>query len=242
MSIVNPFVNRFKKEIICYGAAVYCREIRPILQEIGYDFTILVDDTPGLESPFEDKDLLHGFCDLKKWLHGRNVDDICFLITFSRPQGIYSKLDLQKRLVSEGLTPATLCARSADIDRTVELEPGVIVMRHATICGYTKIKSGTFINTKASIDHDCYIDEGSEISPGATVCGYCYLNKFSWVCAGATIGPRVTIGENSIIGAGATVLSDVLPNSVYVGTPARFLKENNLTPQNIKDHLEEIHE
>ncbi|MDH4460404.1 MAG: serine acetyltransferase [Flectobacillus sp.] len=45
-----------------------------------------------------------------------------------------------------------------------------------------------------------------------------------------TVGPnvvmfgRIVIGENSIIGAGAVVISDVPPNSVVVGNPARVIK------------------
>lgn len=37
----------------------------------------------------------------------------------------------------------------------------------------------------------------------------------------ATILPNVRIGENCIIGASATVTSDLEPNGVYVGTPAK---------------------
>jgi maltose O-acetyltransferase len=45
-----------------------------------------------------------------------------------------------------------------------------------------------------------------------------------WICAGAIILPRVTIYENSIIGAGAVVTKDVLANSLFGGSPAKFIK------------------
>lgn len=35
---------------------------------------------------------------------------------------------------------------------------------------------------------------------------------------------NIKIGDNSIIGAGSVVLSDVPPNSVFAGNPAKFLK------------------
>lgn len=37
----------------------------------------------------------------------------------------------------------------------------------------------------------------------------------------AMILPNVTIGENSIVGAGSVVLTDVRPNSIVIGVPAR---------------------
>ena len=42
----------------------------------------------------------------------------------------------------------------------------------------------------------------------------------------AIIRNGIKIGEDSIIGMGAVVLKDVEANSVMVGNPARFLREN----------------
>jgi acetyltransferase-like isoleucine patch superfamily enzyme len=46
-----------------------------------------------------------------------------------------------------------------------------------------------------------------------------------WVGAGAIIATGVTIGDNVVIGANAFVNSDVPSNSVYAGSPARFIKK-----------------
>lgn len=42
-----------------------------------------------------------------------------------------------------------------------------------------------------------------------------------------TIHPGVTIGDNATIGAGAVVISDVPPNSIAVGVPAKVVKWKN---------------
>ena len=43
-----------------------------------------------------------------------------------------------------------------------------------------------------------------------------------WIGHGVRIvGKNITIGENSIIGAGSLVISDVEPNSIVVGVPAK---------------------
>lgn len=46
----------------------------------------------------------------------------------------------------------------------------------------------------------------------------------AWLGAGAVVLPGVNIGENSVIGANSVVTTDVPPNAVYAGIPARFKK------------------
>jgi len=46
-----------------------------------------------------------------------------------------------------------------------------------------------------------------------------------WIGDSAIICKGVTIGENSIIGAGAVVSSNIPPNSIAVGNPARVVKQ-----------------
>lgn len=46
-----------------------------------------------------------------------------------------------------------------------------------------------------------------------------------WIGANAVILHGVTIGDNSIIGANSVVNKNVKPNSVYAGSPAKFIKK-----------------
>ena len=45
-----------------------------------------------------------------------------------------------------------------------------------------------------------------------------------WICANATVTGSVTIGKNSVVAAGAVVTSDVPPDSVVAGVPAKVIK------------------
>ncbi|WP_171946642.1 acyltransferase [Flaviramulus basaltis] len=48
-----------------------------------------------------------------------------------------------------------------------------------------------------------------------------------WIGMSVSILPGVTIGENSIIGAGSVVTKSVPQNQIWVGNPAKLLKELN---------------
>ena len=51
------------------------------------------------------------------------------------------------------------------------------------------------------------------------------IKQRAWIGAGATILPGVTIGENSIVGAGAVVTTNVPPNTIVGGIPAKVIKK-----------------
>lgn len=65
-----------------------------------------------------------------------------------------------------------------------------------------------------------------------------------WVAHGATIGPGVTVGSGSVIGAGSVVLSDVPPESLAVGNPARSmslsLRANDPAPGASQGGVQEV--
>lgn len=56
--------------------------------------------------------------------------------------------------------------------------------------------------------------------------GYPTLEDDVWVGAGARILGPITIGARSVIGANAVVLTDVPPDSVAVGVPARIKRKH----------------
>lgn len=58
-----------------------------------------------------------------------------------------------------------------------------------------------------------------EYSAPITICDGC------WICSSSTICGGVTIGKNSIVAAGSVVLSDVPPNSIVAGIPAKVIRQ-----------------
>ncbi len=45
-----------------------------------------------------------------------------------------------------------------------------------------------------------------------------------WIGMNVFINPGIVIGDNSVIGANSVVTHDILANSIYAGSPARFIK------------------
>ena len=81
------------------------------------------------------------------------------------------------------------------------------------------------INTGATINHDVRIGRLATISPGAHIGGNVIIEEGAFVGIGAAVKQRVRIGMWSVVGAGAVVVSDVPPNTVVTGVPARIREQ-----------------
>ena len=76
------------------------------------------------------------------------------------------------------------------------------------------------------IDHECKIGNGVHLMGGCYLAGRVTVDDFASIGATGTILPDIRIGRNSIVGAGSVVTKDVKPNTVVVGNPAKYLRDN----------------
>ena len=95
---------------------------------------------------------------------------------------------------------------------------GAVINADATVADLA------IVNTRAAVDHDCEIGEAAHVAPRAALAGGVRVGPLAFIGAGATIIPGVSVGESTVIGAGATVISDLGPNLVAVGVPAKPLQ------------------
>lgn len=99
---------------------------------------------------------------------------------------------------------------SAEIPFTCEIDKGVI-LKHGGL--------GVVIHDSAKIGRNTVIFQNVTIG-GREGRGVPVIGENVYIGAGACILGQVYIGDNSRIGANAVVITDVEPNSTYVGIPA----------------------
>jgi sugar O-acyltransferase (sialic acid O-acetyltransferase NeuD family) len=115
---------------------------------------------------------------------------------------------------------------SAIVSKTSQIGLSSLIAAGTIVNANAQIGVGTIINSGAIIEHECIIDDFVHVGPGTVLTGNVKIGKFSFIGANATIKQSVSIGKNVIIGAGSVVLSDVPDNCVYVGNPAKYLRNN----------------
>ena len=73
------------------------------------------------------------------------------------------------------------------------------------------------------MDND--LGEGVFLGPSCHLNAACTIGEKSFLGTGTVVIPRKTIGAGVVIGAGSTVITDIPPDKIAVGSPARVIKD-----------------
>lgn len=122
-----------------------------------------------------------------------------------------------------------------ELDEDVFVGPFVEIQKQVKIGARTKIQSHSFICELVEIGQDCFVGHGvmfinDTFSSGGPAQG----DTSKW--KSTQIGDRVSIGSNAtilpvticddvVVGAGAVVTRDISEPGIYVGNPAKKLKD-----------------
>jgi len=136
-----------------------------------------------------------------------------------------------------------LRALGLEIDRNAGVAEGVYIGGRNL-----RMAKDSFINVGAFIDgcDSVVLGEGVRVGPYAriltgshqyhnsvlrrrvsepVVAAGVRIERGAWIGMGTTILPGVTVAEGCIVGAGAVVVSDTQPNGLYLGVPAKRVKD-----------------
>ena len=126
---------------------------------------------------------------------------------------------------------------------------------------HVKIGDHVFINRDfyCSVDRSLHIKDRVMIGPGCAIIGGDHkfndpaacmrfpdsrgdnrdivIEEDAWIGSGVVLLKKSMIGEGAIIGANSLVTGSVLPYSVYVGQPARFIKPRFDTYRALLEYL-----
>jgi len=89
----------------------------------------------------------------------------------------------------------------------------------------TIIGQGSFIAHGTKIGHGCVIGENNHFANNVSVGGSVQTFKNCFFGSGSVISPGVKINHEIVLGAGSTLINDTLESGVYVGSPAKKIKE-----------------
>jgi len=127
------------------------------------------------------------------------------------------------------------------IDDHTRIGTFVEIQKNAHIGKNCKIQSHTFICEGVTIEDNVFVGHGvtfiNDKYPRATNRDGGLQTEKDWkveptliktgatIGSGATILGNITIGENALVGAGSVVTTDVAPNTIVSGNPAKTRRE-----------------
>ena len=210
-----------KNNILLYGSKSTAFIIYEMLKENNKEAKYIFD--PLSKSPSFNNNFIFSnkIMDFKKFLsQSKN-----FCVCIAREDG-YARYMISKKLEKLQLKPLTIKSKLSELSKSSKYGKGLISMANAYVNRGVEIGDYCILNTGATVDHECVIGNGVHLMGGCYLAGRVKIGNFSSIGATATILPDIKIGENVIVGAGAVVTKNVKSNTVVVGNPAKFLRNN----------------
>jgi sugar O-acyltransferase (sialic acid O-acetyltransferase NeuD family) len=140
-----------------------------------------------------------------------------------------SRLRLAGRL---GLPPqryATVVHAAASLAQGVQIGPGSVLLAGVVVTAPQRIGAHVVAMPHVVLTHDDEVGDYVTLAARVTVAGAVTVAEGAYVGAGALVREGLTLGRWSLVGMGAVVLADVPPYEVWVGNPARRLRQVELS-------------
>lgn len=132
-------------------------------------------------------------------------------------------------------------------DIPARIEPGAVIREQVRIGKNAVIMMGAILNIGAVVGDGTMIDMGAVLGGRATVGNNCHVGAGAVLAgvvepasalpvvveddvligANAVVIEGCRVGRGAVVAAGAVVVSDVAPNTVVAGCPARVIKEKD---------------
>ena len=210
-----------KPQIILIGGGGHCKAcIDVIEQENKFQIVGILDLPDKLGENILGYKVIGNDDDIAKYAN----EGFNFLLTI----GHMGNPSLRKKLFelvieNRGILPVVI-SPNAYVSKYAEIKQGTIIMHNAIVNAGSDIGQNCIINNKALVEHDCIINDQTHISTNAIINGEVKVGKNCFIGSNSVIRNNVSISFNTIIGAGAVVVNDIIEGGVYVGSPAKKLK------------------
>lgn len=160
--------------------------------------------------------------DVPKYLKDENVYFFIGYIGMKNEKEIFEKisnLNIPRDRFATLIHPSSIIPKGY-----CKIGYGVLISPLAQLSPDTTIEDNCILLPNSFLGHDSTMKRFSHITANAVVGGNVTLGRGAHVGTNATIRENINIGDFAIIGSGAVVLNDVPDNSIYVGNPAKLLK------------------
>ena len=146
-------------------------------------------------------------------------------IVLANGEPFYRK-ELMSKVINDRYNLATIIDDSAIISPTAKIGQGVIIYPNVFISSNANIKENALLYNYVTVAHDSIVGVNTVVSINTSIGGYATVGDNCFLAMGSLIRDRIKIGDNTVIGMGAVVCKDAVNNSVYIGNPARKIREN----------------
>lgn len=116
--------------------------------------------------------------------------------------------------------------------KNAEIGENSFVFENNTVQYHVKIGNNVILWSGSNIGHRTVIEDDCWLAIRVAISGFCHIGRGSFIGVNVSLGDKVSIAEDVVVGAGAvTVKSLSQKGGVYIGTPAKLLKDRTAYTQ-----------
>ena len=179
----------------------------------GYDVVGIVDDDPSRWGELVGGAKVIGGLDV---VH--HYSDAAVLLCAGRGA---ARASLAERLGLDDSRYATVVHPDVYVPATCEVGIGSIVLAGCVLTTDVTVGRHVVLMPHVTLTHDDEIADFATLCGGVTLGGSVHIGEHCYLGMNASVREDVRIGANTLIGMGSVVLSDISPNEVWFGVPAR---------------------
>ena len=208
------------RQLIVVGAGAFAREVVWAAREAHDPWDVLgyLDDNAEIQgSHICDASVLGGIDD---WT---NYPEASLVVAIGQPRG---RRQIVRRMQERG-TPrfGTVIHRSVQKSAYVELGEGSIVCAGTILTTQVRLGSHCIVNLNCTIGHDVQLGDFCTLAPLVACSGSVSAGPGVEIGTSAAIRQGLTLGEGAMVGMGSVLTKNVPPNALWVGNPARAVRE-----------------
>jgi sugar O-acyltransferase (sialic acid O-acetyltransferase NeuD family) len=186
----------------------------------------LDDGTPA--SPLADQVLgpiaaIHGLAALR------------LVVCVGNPRDYFARARIVERLALPEHRYATVVHPFAHVSQTSTVGAGSVLLAGAVLTADAVVGRHVAVMPHVVVTHDTVVEDFATLASGVRLGGGARVCEGAYLGSGALVREGVRIGAWSQIGMGSVVLRDVPDGEVWVGNPARKLRDvvrpAGLTPE-----------
>lgn len=190
-----------------------------------FDSVVFFDDFLEKNSLVDGHKIIGKISEIEDCFNQKKFDSIIIAIG-------YNHLNFKKKLFAEldskNIPFATIIHSSSYVDKSCKIGKGVFILPGCTLDRNVTIGNNTVLNTACAIAHDTEIESTCFLSPRVAIAGFTKINELCVIGINATIIDNITICSKSQIGGGSVVTKSIDDAGLYVGIPAKKIKNLDL--------------
>lgn len=210
-----------------WGSGGTAKKLLDVLSMSGDRIIAIFDRDPNAKSVLAGVPIYYGERGLEAWRRSPDGEAPCNALVGAGSAPGIERMALLKLLLKYDFMLPSVFHPTAFVSPSAKVARACQIYTHAIVDAHSSLGEACLINDAARVGHDCVAGNGVHVAPGAMLLGGSQVGDHVLIGANAVVMPRVRIGDNSIVGAGAVVLSDLPPDVVAVGNPARIVKSSH---------------